>query len=228
MITVEYLDHMGSDLDVVNAARVSFNKESDWDQTTTIYMDGSSPKNLSSKDRKLIHYLATHKHKSPFNHAFAKFRVKAPIFVARQLVKHEYLVWNEVSRRYVDDDIEVYTPEVWRSKAEDKKQGSGDPFEAEKQKVIAYEYYNAMCAAVDYYTFLVQEGVAPEQARIVLPQSLMTEWIWSGSLYAFAKMVALRTTPDAQYESRLVAEQISTTMNELFPISWDALKDNIL
>ena len=124
MIEVTYIDHMGSDLSVVNAARVSFGKKSDW----MMRVHNGEAKVLQHKDDKLIKYLAKHKHISPFGHAFASFHVKAPVFVARQLVKHKFLRWNEISRRYVDEDPEFYIPENWREKSDDKKQGSGDGF----------------------------------------------------------------------------------------------------
>ena len=137
MIDVTYIDHMGSDLSVVNAARVSFGKRTDWEwsdeEGATNYTfgqeDGKIHLKLSDRDTKLIKYLAKHKHISPFGHAFASFHVKAPVFVARQLVKHKFLRWNEISRRYVDDEPEFYAPEVWRGRSEDKKQGSAGVIE---------------------------------------------------------------------------------------------------
>jgi len=214
---------MGSDLTVVNAARVSFGKEShavawlDYD-----YEDGSRCGELIAvlepKDQKLIRYLAKHKHLSPFGHAFASFHVKAPIFVARQLVKHKFLRWNEISRRYVDDDPEFYVPDQWRGRSADKKQGSEGTVE------LSTGLVKAMCkATLRDYEYLLSYGVAPEQARMVLPQSAMTEWYWSGSLDAFAAMCKLRCASDTQYESRIVADQISEKMSDLFPVSWQAL-----
>jgi thymidylate synthase (FAD) len=177
MIEVTYIDHMGSDLSVVNAARVSFGKKSEALGEVGIGDDPIMVPVLHDNDVRLIRYLAKHNHKSPFNHAFATFHVKAPIFVARQLVKHEYMPWNEISRRYVDDEPEFYTPDV-----------------------------------------------APEQARMVLPQSTMTEWYWSGSLFAFAKMCGLRLKDDTQYETRLVAQEIEDYMMDIYPNSWEALR----
>jgi thymidylate synthase (FAD) len=219
MIEATYIDHMGSDLSVVNAARVSFGKQSEWevDYDNDMFTGQNV---LSERDAKLIRYLAKHKHLSPFGHAFASFHVKAPIFVARQLVKHKFLRWNEISRRYVDDEPEFYVPDVWRGRSEDKKQGSEGVvtndvplYGNERVRETCWEWYDAMIAA----------GVAPEQARMVLPQSTMTEWYWSGSLDAFAAMCKLRCASDTQYESRIVADQISAVMGELFPVSWDAL-----
>lgn len=216
-IEVTYIDHMGSDLSVVNAARVSFGKKSDWEVDKE-----KRSAHLSEKDTKLIKYLASHKHMSPFGHAFASFHVKAPLFVARQLVKHQYLRWNEVSRRYVDDEPEFYTPEVWRGRSENKKQGSGEPLSSEQLSILGNieDFHTGM---VEFYKEIMNLGVCPEQARMVLPQSMMTEWYWSGSLDAFAGMCNLRLKEDTQYESRLVAQQIDDKMKELFPVSWGEL-----
>jgi len=204
---------MGDDLSVVNAARVSFGKKSK--KMITCHVLGTEE--LNPKDAKLISYLARHNHKSPFNHAFATFHVKAPVFVARQLQKHEYMPWNEISRRYVDDEPEFYTPTNWRGRSEDKKQGSSGEIFTDVSPNYAYT------AARETYRNLLMDGVAPEQARMVLPQSMMTEWYWSGSLYAFAKMCSLRLKPDTQAETRYVAQEISEYMEELFPDSWAAL-----
>ena len=210
---VTYIDHMGSDLSVVNAARVSFGKKSEWHQR--IY--SGEPNILKGKDAKLIRYLAKHNHKSPFNHTFATFHVKAPIFVARQLVKHEYMPWNEISRRYVDEEPEFYKPEHWRGRSADKKQGSAGQVKSN----FGIEYYHEK--AWQAYDQLLNEGVAPEQARMVLPQSMVTEWYWSGTVYAFAKMCQLRMQQDTQQESREVAMQVDEYMEKLYPESWKAL-----
>ena len=220
MIQATYIDHMGSDLSVVNAARVSFGKKSHCEEKRWVEMGdwcGDMPV-VNERDTKLIHYLAKHKHLSPFGHAFASFHVKAPIFVARQLVKHKFLRWNEISRRYVDEEPEFYVPDQWRGRSEDKKQGSEGTVE------LSTGLVKAMCkATLRDYEYLLSYGVAPEQARMVLPQSAMTEWYWSGSLDAFAAMCKLRCASDTQYESRIVADQISEKMGELFPVSWAAL-----
>jgi thymidylate synthase (FAD) len=176
------------------------------------------PKVLQHKDSKLIRYLAREKHKSPFNHAFATFHVKAPVFVARQLVKHEYMPWNEISRRYVDSEPEFYVPDVWRGRSADKKQGS----EGEVKSNANVFYYNTK--ALMLYNQQLDEGVSPEQARMHLPQSMMTEWYWSGTLYAFAKMCGLRLKEDTQAETRIVAEKIEDVMIKLYPVSWEALR----
>jgi len=215
MIEVTYIDHMGSDLSVVNAARVSFGKKSEW--MPRIHYGEELV--LKPKDAKLIKYLAKHQHKSPFNHTFVTFHVKAPIFVARQLQKHEYMPWNEVSRRYVDSEPEFYQPDVWRGRSADKKQGSDGTVKSNAN----VPYFNDTMLGV--YTQLLDEGVAPEQARMVLPQSMMTEWYWSGTLFAFAKMCGLRLKEDTQAETRIVAEEIEEVMAKIYPVSWDALME---
>ena len=214
MIEVTYVNHMGDDLSVVNAARVSFGKKSDY--MPRVHM--GEPKVLQYKDDRLIKYLAKHKHKSPFNHTFTTFHVKAPVFVARQLVKHEYMPWNEISRRYVDSDPEFYVPDVWRGRAQDKKQGSAGVVKTNAN----IEYQNNVM--LQLYKQQLDEGVTPEQARMNLPQSMMTEWYWSGTLYAFAKMCGLRLKEDTQAETRIVAEKIEDVMATLYPVSWEALR----
>ena len=217
MIEVTYKGHMGNDLTVCNAARVSFGKETEWDyEESDAY---SFKQHLKKKDEKLIQYLAKHKHISPFGHCFASFHIKAPIFVARQLVKHKFLRWNEISRRYVDDEPEFYTPYAWRGRSADKKQGS-------EGVVNVGDWGSSGWAALKAYKDLLSHGVAPEQARMELPQSTMTEWYWSGSLDAFADMCNLRCKPDTQAETREVADQIDRKMLELFPVSWDALTED--
>ena len=240
MIKATYIDHMGTDLSVVNAARVSFGKTSEMEENTW------GPPTLKSKDAKLIKYLAKHKHISPFGHAFASFHIKAPVFVARQLVKHKFLRWNEISRRYVDDEPEFYQPDNWREKASDKKQGSGSGFVNELSCDDTDEYPDDKAYLADYwemdtsnyveanvysntlavYEELLKNNVCPEQARMVLPQSTMTEWYWSGSLDAFADMCNLRCKPDTQAETREVANQIDRIMIGLFPVAWDALTED--
>lgn len=202
-IKATYVDHMGSDLSVVNSARVSFGKShAEFDPV---------------RDTKLIDYLAKHGHISPFGHAFVSFHCQAPIYVARQLVKHKFLRWNEVSRRYVDDEPEFYVPNVWRGRSEDKKQGS----EGQADTTISPDYINNQARMI--YKNLLDNGVAPEQARMVLPQSTMTEWYWSGSLDAFADMCRLRCASDTQAETQKVASDISLKMEDLFPVAWEAL-----
>jgi len=250
MINVTYIDHMGTDLTVANAARVSFGKQSEMDTS-----DVWGPPTLKDKDAKLIQYLAKHKHISPFGHCFASFHIKAPVFVARQLVKHKFLRWNEISRRYVDEKPEFYEPDEWRGRSEDKKQGSSgvleldkmyahgeykhikDVFEKEPEKYGVYrdsivpdlsildEVHECDEYVISIYRKLIAAGVCPEQARMVLPQSTMTEWYWSGSLDAFADMCKLRCASDTQAETQEVAWAISLKMEDLFPVSWVALRD---
>lgn len=243
MIEVTYIDHMGDDLTTVNSARVSFGKKSDYMPS----VHNGEDKVLQHKDNKLISYLAKHEHISPFGHAFASFHVKAPVFVARQLVKHKFLRWNEISRRYVDEDPEFYVPDVWRGRSDDKKQGSSDECKTNIVDFSAYGLYDndvyhkrhrkgfktlvtqhkvnlVYQKAYHLYTVMIEQGVCPEQARMVLPQSMMTEWYWSGSLDAFADMCNLRCKSDTQYESQLVANQIDSEMAKLFPVSWVSLR----
>ncbi len=218
MIEVTYKGHMGNDLTVVNAARVSFGKESEWDyEESDAY---SFKQHMKAKDERLIRYLAKHKHISPFGHCFASLHIKAPVFVARQLVKHKFLRWNEISRRYVDSEPEFYVPDQWRGRSADKKQGSegvvevGDVLEeTHGQSLVTYQE-------------LLNKGVCPEQARMVLPQNMMTEWYWSGSLDAFADMCKLRCSYDTQVETQQVALEIDRMMVDLFPVSWRALREN--
>ena len=194
---------MGTDLSVVNAARVSFAKES---------------KEFSKQDAKLIHYLAKHNHWSPFGHASLQFRIKAPIFVARQLVKHQVgLVWNEVSRRYVDDEPEFYIPSEWRLKADDKKQGSSD-------ETIEYNLGSTLEFVKTTYQNMLKANIAPEMARMILPQNLYTEWYWSGTLMAFARVCNLRCKPDTQWETQQIANLIDIESKQHFPTSWRALR----
>ena len=229
MSSVTLIDHMGSDLTVVNAARVSFAKQSDWDYLCNCghYTDPTPDcpycdKALSNSDARLINYLAEHNHRSPFNHCFISFHVKAPVFVARQLVKHEYLTWNEVSRRYVDYPPEFHEPDEWRKKAEDKKQGSST-ITVDNQKPLKRYTQDLMHAVQETYHYLLSEGVCPEQARMILPQSMMTEWYWSGSLGAFVKMCKLRCDPHAQEETRAVAKEVLGFLEALYPVSTKAL-----
>jgi len=220
-IEVALVHHVGDDLDVVNAARVSFDKESEYvgyetDQDDFTYYPIRGI--LHDKDNKLINYLAKHKHHSPFNHSFLSFRVKAPIFVARQLVKHKFMPWNEVSRRYVDSEPEFYFPEYLRKKADNVKQGSSEDEVVGVDSVLTVVTHKALSG----YNELLKQGVCPEQARMVLPQNMMTEWRWSGTLGAFLDMLVLRLDPHTQKETRDVAEKIAVIVKELFPVSYAA------
>ena len=223
-IEVSLVHHVGDDLDVVNAARVSFDKESEWEFDYLLDRE-----NLSTKDAKLVQYLAKHKHHSPFNHSFLSFRVKAPIFVARQLVKHKFMPWNEVSRRYVDSEPEFYFPEYWREKADNVKQGSSESFidkiwwiPEDSWYGVTDGVYESTRACLLRYNKMIENKICPEQARMVLPQNTMTEWRWSGTLGAFLDMLVLRLDPHTQKETRDVAEKIAVVVKELFPVSYAA------
>lgn len=222
-MSVKLIDSMGSDLTVVNAARVSFAKESNWAHE----VKATDTFELKDGDKKLIKFLAKHDHWSPFGHASVQFHIKAPIFVARQLVKHQVgLVWNEVSRRYVDDEPEFYQPEFWRARHEDKKQGSNEEEHVEwidRDTRTGRLHVEVTELANKYYKSMLEAGVCPEQARMILPQSMMTEWYWSGTLMAFARVCNLRCKPDTQLETRLIADEISKQCQTLFPVSWEAL-----
>lgn len=214
-ISIELVDHMGDDLRIANVARVSFNK---WKEE------------LDDKDVKLIQYLAAHEHTSPFRHNSITLRCKAPLFLARQLGKHQVgLSWNEVSRRYVDDEPEFYYPDEWRARPEGGiKQGSGDkylgdePFGNFCELPISYNEY--VMLGIDLYTDMLRKGIAPEMARMVLPQSMMTTWIWTGSLQAFFHVWRLRIDGHAQKEAQDFAQKLDDVISPIFPNSWEALK----
>ena len=210
---VDLIDHMGSDLTVVNAARVSFDKASEYD-----YDPHEQCWVLKNHDEKLLQYLAKHNHWTPFAHCAVTFRVKAPLFVARQLGKHQVgLVWNEVSRRYVDSEPEFYEPLEWRKRAENVKQGSS----GEVVTGVSNGSANRWCLEV--YRNMLEDGVCPEQARMVLPQSMYTEWYWTGSLAAFARVCNLRLDPHTQRETQEIAKMLGKHMERLFPKSWAVL-----
>ena len=222
---VDYIQHCGSDLTVVNAARVSFDKESVLDVHEGP-IKGQYTYTINDKDKRLVQYLARHQHTSPFNHSFLTVRVKAPIFVARQLVKHKFMPWNEISRRYVDSEPEFYKPEVWRKRSEDKKQGSADEG-VDDQSLWVDEYSMVKYECWELYHQMLSAGVCPEQARMVLPQSVYTEWYWSGTLGAFLDMLKLRLKPDTQQETRKIAEMIAEIVKEHWPVSYDAVLKEI-
>ena len=220
---VQLVDYMGNDLTVVNAARVSFHKESDWDDDAN--WKGMQLKILSEKDKKLVGYLAKHKHWTPFAHPQITLRIKAPIFIRTQLFKHKVgFTENEVSRRYVSDPPSVYFPR-WRGKPTNgAKQGSEDfmPLD-EDYNTVNRHYEFTVREALLTYDELLKRGVAPEQARSVLPQGTYTEWWWTGSLSAFARVYTQRSDPHAQWECQEYAKAISTIIQPLFPHSWKAL-----
>ena len=259
----------GSDLGIVNAARKSFGRRSEWQLTnnTDPHHGGKiAPYHeLSDKDKRLLEFLArgmtaadfdkllyeyndtdlskhpellwqwrnTPTHDTPFNHGFFSFELKTPIFVARHLVKHEYLIMSEYSRRYITDDVEFYVPEVWRKAAKDVKQGSSSEAVGMYESLWGFantdeDYCAHMKEGVYLYNHLIEQGVAPEQARMVLPQSLMTSWTWSGTLGAFANMCRLRLNKDTQYETRLVAESVYSELKKQFPVAAPLLVEGVL
>jgi len=229
---VDFLDKMGSDLTVANAARVSFNKESVWDiegydEEINIHsrsIEYIPKKTLKVGDKKIINFLARENHWTPFGHCSLQFRIKAPIFVARQLGKHQIgLVWNEISRRYVDSDPEFYFPEKWRKKNPDKKQGSyeNEFVDLTFSRDCQPEAVVNMCR--ELYHAMIDADVCAEQARMILPQNMYTEWYWSGSLFAFARVCNLRLKKDTQKETRDIAEMIAVHAAQHFPVSWNAL-----
>ena len=211
--SVELVDHMGNDLSVVNAARVSFDKEA------ANYTD--------AQNEKLLNYLAKHNHWSPFAHTSVQMRITAPLFVARQLGKHQVgLVWNEVSRRYVHDSPTLHLPDVWRARADNVKQGSSDTHSIQwldRYTHINTAVYKVYEASVALYQEMLSVGVCPEQARMVLPQSMMTTWMWSGSLLAFHRVWKQRTDPHTQAETQGIAYAIGDILSDLYPVSWKAL-----
>ena len=219
MISVTYIQHMGDDLTVVNAARVSFGKKVEALGYTGAEGGAMRPI-LADGDVRLINYLSKHKHMSPFGHCFVSFHVKAPIFVARQLVKHKFLRWNEISRRYVDNIPEFYRADQWRGRSVDAKQGSEGVTYPDPDIISFYNH-----TALRSYNELLENGVCPEQARMVLPQSTMTEWYWSGSLDAFTDMCHLRLKADTQYETQVVAARIAEYLEDIYPVSWQALME---
>lgn len=210
---VEYISHMGSDLTVVNAARVSFAKES---------------KELAIKDQKLISYLATNNHWTPFGHPTITVRETVPIFVARERYRHVVgFVYNEESRRYITDPPNYHLPSHWRKQAENKKQGSSDEVLLGKEMWEAFSVYDKVheTANVAYKSLLLM-GVAPEQARMVLPQTMMTSYYVTGSLAAFARAYKLRSSADAQKEIRQLATGWNEIIKPLYPLSWEALTND--
>jgi thymidylate synthase (FAD) len=255
-IQVKLVDHMGDDLSTVNSARVSFDKASEFetiefnteaemfkwfDEGGKGYYDleyvmsdrwyGGHPVNvLSEKDAKLTKYLADHRHLTPFRHNAIQIRCTAPIFLARQLGKHQAgLSWNEVSRRYVDTPPEFYTPDEWRGRPEGSiKQGSSGAVHKVTIDGVDYQtdevYDNLTRVSLITYEAMLESGVAPEMARMVLPQSMMTTWIWSGNLLAFTHVYKERIAEGAQLEAQHFAKELGVILEQLFPVSFKALK----
>jgi thymidylate synthase (FAD) len=210
-ISVELVDSMGSDLSVANTARVSFNK---WKDEFEV-----------GKDDRLIAYLANHEHLSPFRHTQISIRCKVPVFLARQLGKHQAgLSWNEVSRRYVDASIEFFVPDSWRSRPADGiKQGSGEEYKYQGAANSDYQYILEQCQSM--YDSWIKQGVAPEMARMILPQSMIVDYVWTGNLLAFFHVYRLRAGEGAQVEAKEFAEKLKTVIEPLFPVCWKALEE---
>jgi len=212
---IELLANCGSDNTIANTARVSMELDGVWD---------ARPKGYSEEQRdKLIKYLATHQHTSPFRHTSITLRCKVPLFLARQLGKHQVgMSWNEVSRRYVDDQPEFFYPDEWRSKPNGSiKQGSGEVHE--DTSFWAAQYGHCVDKALDVYNNMLEQGIAPEMARMVLPQSMMVTYIWTGSLMAFAHVYKLRVDGHAQKEAQDFAKELDSIISPLYPVAWRAL-----
>lgn len=240
----EYINHMGDDLTVVNAARVSFDKQSEWE-----YINNESEEpydyteSLSERDCRLLHYLGSHNHWTPFSHPQITLRETVPIFVSRQRFKHVVgFSYNEVSRRYVDSDPEFYIPKEWRGRPEGSvKQGSSEDVVIDLSKYHAFKAdevylhddwddYTLLELEAEHrerslilYKSLIKVGIAPEQARMVLPQSMYTSYYVTGSLAAWARAYNLRSSSDAQSEIRELASQWKNIIEPLYPVSWKVL-----
>lgn len=239
-IKAELLDYMGDDLAVVDAARVSFNKNSDWEYPSQVYTieeydqslaisegftwnECGGLQRLSASDTKLINYLAKYDHWTPFAHTALKFRCSAPVPIRTQAFKHKIgMVENEESRRYISSTPEIFIPEFFRAKPEGSiKQGSAG--EHYNSKFWVEQYSQNTENAVNLYLEMLQDGICPEQARFILPQGAIVNWIWTGNLVSFANFYNKRTEATAQYEVRLLAESVGEKIAELFPVSWKAL-----
>lgn len=214
----EYMTHSGDDLLVVNAARVSFDKESTWEY------GGIAQEVLSQSDAKLINYLAKHSHWTPFAHPQITLRMGAPVPIRTQCFKHKQgFVENEESRRYIKSTPELYVPDKFRQAAENVKQGSG---EVHPRSALTKRMYSRVSGvALDLYEWMIEQGICPEQARFVLPQGCMVNWVWTGSLAAYARFYKQRTDPHAQKEVQMLAEQVGKIIEPLFPVSWKALTE---
>lgn len=226
---VEYMTHSGDDLLVVNAARASFGKESEWDKGTELVYDEEfdvydeeEVNVLSDRDKKLIDFLAREKHLLPFRHPTVTLRCRAPLFVARQLGKHQAgMSWSEESRRYITTEPEFYWPNKWRKKADNVKQGSAN--EAADTTVDLSWYVGV---AVGAYEKMLEDGVAPELARMILPQNMMITWVWTGTMLAWNHMIKERTAPTTQRETQEFARMVEQIMNDLYPVSMEALREH--
>ncbi len=224
-IKVELLDYCGSDEAVANAARVSFSAFGEWNGIPEGY--------TKAKADKLIGYLAEHQHTSPFRHNSITVRCQAPIFLARQLMKHQAgLSWNEISMRYCDKPVGFFIPEEWRSRPDKSlKQGSGDSSVVTLQRDSGYvtsvdgEYRRYLTSCISLYETMLSNNIAPEMARMVLPQSMLTDWVWTGNLMAFSHVYNLRSKDNAQLEARVFADELNSVLEPLFPVAWKALTE---
>ena len=225
MISIKFVDKMGDDFRVFEAAKATLGGEEE-----SGFVRGETDPS------RLINFLAREKHITPFCHPHVTFECEAPIAIARQLGKHQVgFRWNERSMRYKDSVIDVYVPDMFRGRPDNLHSGSAD---IDVSGRVVYEDWNGNDVTVEqlykvvtdqclhFYTKLVEAGLAPEQARFVLPQGMITRWIWTGSLYGWYEVWRQRSSEHAQYEARLFANQLDTHMSSLFPIAWEALKEN--
>lgn len=214
---IEHLEHAGSDNSIANTARVSMQFDANWNEL---------PENYTVEQRdKLIKYLATNQHTSPFRHTSITIRMNVPVFLARQLGKHQVgMSWNEVSRRYVDESPAFWKPDEWRGKPDGSiKQGSVSNLSDDIQMIVNDVYMNVLDVCEGAYQNMLDNGVAPEMARVVLPQSMETQVIWTGSLMAFAHVYKLRIDGHAQVEAQEFAKELGSVIRPLFPVAWEAL-----
>lgn len=212
-ISAVLVDNMGTDNSVVNAARVSFG----------VTREGE----LNERDIRLVNFLAREHHVTPFRHATVTFRCKAPIAIARQLGKHQVgFSWNEMSRRYKDGGVEIFIPKEIFARPDNLHKGSGEILSGSDESLALWQFNKAYDSALESYEALIK-FIAPEQARFVLPQGMMTEWVWTGSLYGWFEVYRQRISEHAQYEVRLFAKEVDKTMSELYPLAWNALKSTI-
>lgn len=225
MMKVELIDSSGGDLSIVNSARVSFDKESDYEYELESEGSLDVKATLSEADAKLVRYLAKHRHDTPFRHNFVQLRCSAPVFLARQLMKHQAgLTWNEVSRRYVDDIPKFHFPSEWRERPDKSiKQGSGKHHKFSPRWQRFYEAH--IEESIDLYRAMLRDNIAPEMARMVLPQSMMVDFIWSGNLLAFHHVWKLRSGEGAQEEARVFAKLLHDAVAPAFPVGWKALTE---
>ena len=208
-IQVELIDHMGSDVNIVNAARVSFDKQ---------------VSEMSDRDEKLMQYLADHNHWSPFAHTSVTVKCKAPLFLARQLVKHQIGgSWNEVSRRYVDSEPEFYVPLKYHGRPDNKKQGSGSELSPDTSAMVMSAIGTISSNSLSLYQTLLDDGLAPEEARMVLPLNTMTDWYWTGSVAFFARVFNLRADNHAQLAAQEFAHKLSDAIKDVYPTAWKVL-----